>query len=115
MSRIESCFRKLESIDRRAIESNDGRPSVPSVRASCNYFDPWTWFVRCQSNLFMGLQRDIGRESRSGRIHLFLDRRFHPGWPTVSTRFCPLFPGTRIRFHGREIFSLDFGRGTASK
>lgn len=45
MSRIESCFRKLESIDRRAIESNDGRPSVPSVRASCNYFDSWTWFV----------------------------------------------------------------------
>ena len=47
--------------------------------------------------------RDIGHESRSRRIHLFLDRRFHP---TILS----FVPGNKNSiFHGREIFSLDFG------
>lgn len=60
--------------------------------------------VRCQSNLFMGLQRVEISDTNLDRgefIYFWIGDFIQPS--------CRLFPGTRIRFHGREIFSLDFG------
>lgn len=59
--------------------------------------------VRCQSNLFMGLQVEISDTNldRGEFIYFWIGDFIQPS--------CRLFPGRRIRFHDREIFSLDFG------
>ena len=86
-----------------AIESNDGRHTC-AICARIAQLLRSLDLVRCQSNLFMGLQRVEISDTNLDRgefIYFWIGDFIQPS--------CRLFPGTRIRFHGREIFSLDFG------
>lgn len=79
----------------------------PSVRASCNYFDPRT--VRrsiCQPIEFI-----YGLDNNRSRYRTNLDREefiyFDDLIQPFRHGFVVCCRGRRIRYHGREIFSLE--------
>lgn len=101
--RYRGLFSKTRIDGGGAIESNDGRHTC-AICARIAQLLRSLDLVRCQSNLFMGLQRIEISDTNLDRgefIYFWIGDFIQPS--------CRLFPGTRIRFHGREIFSLDFG------